>query len=71
MAILVKIIIVAMFIAILYALGSALFFLVSDKYDSGRVVKALTWRIGLSIVLFIFLMIAFGMGWIAPHALIL
>jgi len=40
---------------------------VSDKDDSTRVVKALTWRIGLSIVVFILLLIGFMFGWITPH----
>lgn len=64
---LVKIIIVAFLLIILYSLGSALFFLVHDKGDSDRVVKALSWRIGLSLLLFILLFVAFALGWITPH----
>jgi hypothetical protein len=44
-----------------------LYFLVHDKGNSDRIVKALTWRIGLSILLFIFLFFAFAMGWVTPH----
>ena len=69
-AILSKAIIVLFLISILFALGSALYFLVTEKGNSNRIVKALTWRIGLSIVLFIFLMIAFLLGWITPHAVV-
>ena len=65
----VKIIIILFLLFIFYALGSALYFLVRDKADSTRVVKALTWRIGLSILLFILLMVAFALGWIQPHAI--
>jgi hypothetical protein len=54
---------------ILYCLGSGLFFLVRDASDSDRVVKALSWRIGLSILLFIILFVAYALGWISPHAL--
>jgi hypothetical protein len=64
-----KIIIVLFLAIILYCLGSGLFFLVRDKSDSDRVVKALTWRIGLSILLFGLLFLAFAMGWIRPHAI--
>jgi hypothetical protein len=66
-AIIIKVIIGILFACILFALGSALYFLVHDKGDSDRIVKALTWRIGLSIFLFILLFVAFALGWIAPH----
>ena len=62
------IVIISMFI-ILLALGSSLFFLVKDKGKNNRTVKALTWRIGLSLILFIFLFIAFSLGWIKPHSI--
>ena len=66
---LVKMIIFLFLAVILYSLGSALYFLVREhsEEDSFRVVKALTWRIGLSLLLFVLLFIAFGLGWIAPH----
>jgi hypothetical protein len=64
-----KLIILLFVVGILYSLGSALFYLVRGKHDSSRVVKALTWRISLSILLFILLFVAYGLGWIAPHDL--
>ncbi len=67
MTILSKVIILLFIASIFYALGSALYYLVSDKGDSTRIVKALTWRIGLSVVLFILLFIGFALGWITPH----
>ena len=67
MAILSKVIIVIMLVLILFSLGSALYFLMTERDNSERMVKALTWRIGLSILLFLFLLIAFAMGWITPH----
>lgn len=71
MVVLSKVIIILFMISIFYALGSALYFLIRDtKGDSTRIVKALTWRIGLSFVLFLFLMIAFAMGWITPHGVV-
>jgi hypothetical protein len=70
MTVLIKVIIVLFLISIIFALGSALYFLVRDKGDSTRIVKALTWRIGLSLVLFILLMLAFAMGWITPNAVV-
>lgn len=69
MAIFSKLIILVFLGFILFALGSALYYLVSDKSNSVRVVKALSWRIGLSLLLFIFLIIAFALGWIKPHSI--
>lgn len=65
-----KVIIIAFLLFIFYALGSALYFLVRDKGDSTRIVKALTWRIVLSIILFLFIMLAYMLGWIEPHAVV-
>lgn len=70
MALLIKAIVILFLLSIFFSLGSALYYLVREKGDSNRIVKALTWRIGLSFVLFILLFIAFAMGWIAPHSLI-
>jgi hypothetical protein len=69
MAIVIKIIVILLLVFIFFSLGSALYYLMRDKDNSDRIVKALTWRIGLSLVVFILLMIAFAMGWIAPHRL--
>ncbi len=63
----VKIVIAILFFCIFFALGSALCFLVRSDAKSNRVVKALTWRIGLSILLFVLLFVAFAFGWITPH----
>jgi hypothetical protein len=57
-------------VAILYSLGSGLFYLVRDtSSDHMKLAKALTWRIGLSILLFCLLFLAFSMGWIKPHGM--
>jgi hypothetical protein len=39
--------------------------------DQRKMVKALTWRISLSLIVFILLLIGFLMGWLTPHALIM
>ncbi len=59
---LIKIIIVLTLIVILGSLFSALFFLNKDKSGGKRTVRALTIRIGLSIALFILLLIAGKFG---------
>ena len=57
------------FVLILGSLGSALFFLMRDKGKSNRTVNALAMRVGLSITLFLLLLAAYKMGWIAPPGL--
>lgn len=69
MFIVTKIIVIIAMILILYSLGSGMYYLLNDKAESTRTVKALTWRIGLSLALFIFLFIAFHFGWLHPHGL--
>lgn len=62
------VILIVMFI-ILLILGSGLIFLVRDDGKTDRTVKALTWRIAISLLLFFFLLIAFRLHWIQPHAI--
>jgi hypothetical protein len=50
-------------------LASALRHLVRGAGDSRRMVRALTWRIGLSIALFVLLMLAWYTGLIQPHGI--
>jgi len=61
---LMKIIIILFLITILYSLASSFFFLVKDKGEGDRTVRRLSWRVGLSLVLFIFLWVAHLMGWL-------
>ncbi len=70
MTIFIKAIIILLLFFIFFSLGSALYFLIHDKSGSTRIVKALTWRIGLSLLLFALLLVAFFLGWITPHAMI-
>jgi amino acid transporter len=67
---LVKLVIVAFLIAIVASLFSGLFFLLKDPSTSNnrRTVKALTVRVALSIAFALFLVLAYFMGWIHPHA---
>ena len=65
----IKILIVIVLFAIIGSLGSALFHLSRGKgeQDSARMARALTVRIGLSLALFILLMLAWYNGLIKPH----
>ncbi|HWP94902.1 MAG TPA: twin transmembrane helix small protein [Gammaproteobacteria bacterium] len=64
-----KLVILLVMLAILVSLGSGLVYLVRDEGRTKRTVWALTWRIGLSLLLFSFLVFAYLMGWIRPHGL--
>jgi len=66
-AVIIKILIIVFLLTILYSLVSSLIFLVRDHGEGDRTVKRLTWRIGLSLVLFVLLWVAHQMGWIEPN----
>lgn len=63
----IKILVALFVLLILYSLGSSLIFLVRDQGKGDRTVKRLTWRIGLSLVLFLLLWGAQYLGWIKPN----
>jgi len=67
----IKVLLVAVFLTIILSLGSALYHLVKHKGDasSEKTVKALTFRIGLSMLLFIFVFILVATGIITPHGI--
>ncbi len=68
-AVFIRIVILGMLAAIVISLGTALYHLGSGKGDSGKMLRALTLRIALSLLLFLLLMIALRAGLIAPHGL--
>ncbi len=59
-----KIVVILFLVFILGSLFSALYFLVRDKGQGERTVKALTVRITLSVVLFVLLMLGYYSGFI-------
>jgi succinate dehydrogenase/fumarate reductase cytochrome b subunit len=59
--------IIAFLLVILWNLGAGLYYMLVDKGQTKRTVKALTWRIGLSVALFLLVVLAIWMGWITPH----
>ena len=62
--------VVLAFIAILASLGSALFFMMKDgtegKRKTSNMARALGFRVGFSIVLFVCILIAWKLGYIQP-----
>jgi len=59
-----KLIVLLVLAAIVVSLASGLFFLARDEASSPRLLKALKIRVGLSIVLIVFLVGAYSLGYI-------
>lgn len=64
-----KILIAIFLVLILYNLGAGLYYMIVDKGQTKRTVNALTWRVGLSAVLILFLIIGIWTGIITPHGI--
>jgi len=62
-----RLIIIVVLIAILASLFSGMYFMVHDRGQSTRNVKALSIRIGLSLLLFALLIVAYLTGIIQPN----
>jgi hypothetical protein len=63
-----KYLIVVILLLIIASLGKALYHLSSSgPGNSAKMVKALAWRIGLSVGLFVLLIVAYYQGWIDPQ----
>jgi hypothetical protein len=63
-----RIVVFVLLAAIVSSLGMGLYHLSSGKGDSNKMLRALTYRIGLSILLFVLLMVAWRLGWITPNS---
>lgn len=64
-----KFVIIVLMLAMIISLGIGLYHLLKtpDERDAGdKVVKALTWRIGIWVVLFGFIFTSIKLGWIEP-----
>lgn len=58
-----------MLLAILASLGSAAVFMLRGRGDSRRMARALGWRVGLSVALFLLLLLGYAFGLIQPGRL--
>lgn len=59
-----KILVIIILLAILFSLGSGLWFLAKDDQGSTRVLTALKIRVALSALLVLFLILAYFQGWL-------
>lgn len=60
-------VVLVIFLLIIGSLASAMVYLVRDRGRSRRTVHALALRVGLSITLFLILMISYRLGWITDR----
>ena len=66
----IKIIILVLLAVIILSLASGLRHLLSGKSSGEKLARALTIRISLSIALLMLIILAYAMGWLAPHSLL-
>jgi hypothetical protein len=64
-----KTIVIIVMIIILISLATSLVFLLRDEGKTKRTVNSLSWRVGLSITLFIFLFLASGLEWMGQDGI--
>ena len=62
-----KLLIIAFLVVIVWNLGAGLYYMMVDKGTTDRTVKSLTWRIGLSVLLFALVALGIFTGVIKPH----
>lgn len=58
-----------MLLAIVASLGSAAVFMLRGRGDSRRMARALAWRVGLSVALFVVLLAGYALGVFQPGKL--
>ena len=63
-----KVFIVALLFIVIASLGSALFYMMKDRGDSKRMVRALTIRISVSVVAFLLILLFAATGIIEPNS---
>ncbi len=62
-----NLLILGVFLAVIYNLGAALYYMLTNQSRSGRTVRSLSWRIGLSAGLVALVVLGILTGVIEPH----
>ena len=62
-----KFFVILVLLIIFYCLGSGLYYLAREGESRRQLAVALTWRVALSLFLFVLMIIAYFFGWIQPH----
>ena len=64
-----KLLIIAFVLLILWNLGAGMYYMMVDKGKTDRTVKSLSWRIGLSVLLILLVIVGIFTGVIKPHGI--
>lgn len=67
MGLIYKYAVVVLLLVVIFSLGQALYYMMTDKNDDRRMAWALTRRIGLSLLLIGMVVFGIWMGWLSPH----
>ncbi len=62
-----KVVLVIVFLVVIFELGQALYFMMTDRAGSNRTVWALTRRVAFSILLIVLIIIGIVTGVLHPH----
>lgn len=65
-----KIILVIVFLVVIFELGQALYFMMTDRSGSNRTVWALTRRVAFSALLILLIVIGIVTGLLHPHGVV-
>lgn len=63
----VKVLVLLLLAAAVVSLFRGLAALMKGEGGEGKTVRALAWRIGFSVAVFLFLLLSMHMGWVTPH----
>ncbi|TAM99458.1 MAG: DUF2909 domain-containing protein [Rhodanobacteraceae bacterium] len=64
-----KAVLVIVFLVVIFELGQALYFMMTDRTGSGRTVWALTRRVAFSILLIVLIVVGIATGILHPHGI--
>ncbi len=64
-----KIVLVIVFLVVIFELGQALYFMMTDRTGSSRTVWALTRRVAFSILLVVLIIVGIATGVLHPHGI--
>ena len=57
-------VVIVMLLAIIASLGAGLYYLRKDREGSPRLLRMLKLRVALSVLLILFLLVSYSMGWL-------
>jgi hypothetical protein len=65
-----KVVLVIVFLVVIFELGQALYFMMTDRTGSSRTVWALTRRVAFSVLLLVLIVVGIWTGLLHPHGVL-